>query len=72
MGKYAAGDFVKAEFKDDATGESEWMWIAVDSSDDEKRIVFGRLDNRPVVFTKLQVGQEIAISYDLIRERRPT
>jgi len=70
MGKYVIGDFVKAEFKDDASGESEWMWVMVHSSDDEKRVVFGRLDNEPVVFKRLRLGQEIAVSYDLIREHR--
>jgi len=71
MGRYVKGDFVKAEFKDDASGESEWMWVIVDSSDDERLVVFGRLDNEPVVFKKLRLGQEIAMSYDLIREHQP-
>ena len=71
MGKYVIGDFVKAEFKDDSGGESEWMWIMVHSSDDEKRVVFGRLDNEPIIFKRLRLGQEIAVSYDLIREHRP-
>jgi uncharacterized protein YegJ (DUF2314 family) len=70
MGKYPKGDYVKAEFTDDVTGESEWMWVSVDSSDDEERIVYGRLDNEPLVFRKLRIGQEIALSYDLIREHR--
>jgi hypothetical protein len=47
------------------------MWVSVDSSDDEKRVLFGRLDSQPVVFAKLHAGQEIAISYDLIRDHRP-
>jgi hypothetical protein len=34
MAKYESGDYVKAEFKDDKTGESEWMWVRVDSCDD--------------------------------------
>ena len=71
MGKYPRGDFVKVEFKDDAIGESEWMWVIVDSSDDDDRILFGRLDSQPVVFTKLRPGQEIAVSYDLVRDHRP-
>lgn len=68
--KYAPGDFVKAEFRDDETGESEWMWVQVKSCDDERRVIFGRLDSQPVVFTKITLGQEIAISYDLVREHR--
>ena len=71
MGMYVIEDFVKAEFKDDGSGESEWMWVMVHASDDEKRVVFGRLDNEPIVFKKLKLGQEIAVSYDLIREHRP-
>jgi hypothetical protein len=70
MGKYVKGDYVKAEFHDDASGEAEWMWVIVHSSDDEKRVVFGRLDNEPIVFKKLRLGQEIAVSYDLVREHR--
>lgn len=70
MGKYAPGDYVKAEFKDDESGENEWMWVHVDGSDDAQRVVFGRLDNEPLVFKRLRLGQEIAISYDLIRDHR--
>ena len=67
---YQPGDFVKAEFSDDDTSESEWMWVEVDRSDDDRRLIFGRLDNQPIVLTKLKLGQEIAISYDLVREHR--
>lgn len=67
---YRPGDHVKAEFKDDQSGESEWMWIVVDRLDDENRLVFGRLDSEPVVHTRLRLGQELAISYDNIREHR--
>jgi uncharacterized protein YegJ (DUF2314 family) len=70
MPDYVPGDFVKAEFKDDESGESEWMWLKVVSSDHERRIVFGRLDSEPIVFTKLRFGQEIAVTYDLVREHR--
>jgi len=71
MGKYSAGDYVKAEFTEDRTGESEWMWVKVDYCDDEQRIVFGWLDNQPVVHnTTLKLGEHLAISYDNIREHR--
>lgn len=70
MGKYATGDYVKAEFTDDEKRESEWMWVMVDDSDDEARIVFGHLDSKPVVCTGLHLGQQLAVSYDLIREHR--
>ena len=70
MGRFQPGEFVKAVFKDDETGEAERMWIKVDTCDDEKRIVFGTLDNEPIaVFRdKLWLGKEVAVSYDLIMD----
>ena len=70
MADYKTGDHVKVEFADDLSGESEWMWVHVDHSDDEHRLVFGRLDSEPVVNTDLRLGQELAVSYDKIREHR--
>ena len=70
MGRYAKGDYIKAEFTDDEKQESEWMWVLVDSSDDEARVVFGRLDSQPIVCTELRLGQQLAVSYDLVREHR--
>jgi hypothetical protein len=32
----AAGDYVKVEIKNDATGESEWMWLRVEHGDESK------------------------------------
>jgi Uncharacterized protein conserved in bacteria (DUF2314) len=68
MGKFEAGDYVKVEFKDEASGESEWMWVRVQRSDDAQAILFGNLDNDPMVNTDLRVGMELAISYELVRE----
>jgi hypothetical protein len=70
--KFQPGDFVKVEFTDETTEESEWMWICVDSTDDEKRLVFGRLDNAPVLHHKgkLEVGSELAVSFDRIRDHK--
>jgi uncharacterized protein YegJ (DUF2314 family) len=68
MGKYEPGDYVKVEFHDDRSGQSEWMWVKVERSDDAGRLVFGRLDNEPVVITSLRLGMDLAISYDNIRE----
>jgi hypothetical protein len=45
---YAKGDYVKVEFSDHVTGIGEWMWVKVDHCDDEKRILYGVLDNEPV------------------------
>ena len=63
MGKYKTGDHVKIEVEDKQFGASEWMWMLVESSDDEKRIVFGRLDNEPVVNTDVKLDQQLAVSY---------
>jgi hypothetical protein len=70
MPAYSPGDLVKVEFKDDRTGDSEWMWVKVGCADDEKRLIFGRLDNEPIaVFRdKLYLGKELAVSYDLVRD----
>lgn len=70
MSIYQLGDHVKVEFADDTSGESEWMWVQVESSDDANRIVFGRLDSQPVLHSNLKVGQELAVSYDNIRDHR--
>jgi uncharacterized protein YegJ (DUF2314 family) len=68
MGRYKQGDFVKIEVQCEANDESEWMWLLVDHSDDEKRLVFGKLDNEPVVNTDMRLGMELAVSYDNVRE----
>ncbi len=70
LATYNLGDHVKVEFAGGPSGESEWMWVEVDTSDDERKILFGRLDSQPVVHTELKVGQELAVSYDQIREHR--
>ena len=68
MSSYLKGNFVKVVFKDDRTGESERMWVKVSSCNDQKRIVFGILDNEPIAvfLDKLWLGKEVAVSYDLI------
>jgi uncharacterized protein YegJ (DUF2314 family) len=70
MSTYKRGEYVEAELRDEATREREWMWVLVADSDDEKRLVFGRLDNEPVVHTNMRLGMELAVSYDSIREHR--
>lgn len=59
---------MKVEFKDDKTGQGEWMWVKVEWADDSRRVVFGRLDNEPIVNIDLHLGMELAVSYDNIRE----
>ena len=70
MGRYKAGEYVKVEVRDEASGESEWLWVLVDDSDDERRLVFGKLDNEPIVHTNMLLGMELAVSYDNIRDHR--
>lgn len=70
MPSYERGDYIKVEIVDEHTRESEWVWVQVDHCDDESRIVFGRLDNAPIVNTDLRLGQELAISYDNIRDHK--
>ena len=66
MGKYEPGDYVKVEFNDGRSGQSEWMWVRVERSDDTDRLVFGRLDNEPVAITAVHRGMDLAVSYDNI------
>jgi hypothetical protein len=47
------------------------MWMLVDDSDDEQQLVLGRLDNEPIINTDMRVGQQLAVSYDKVREHRP-
>jgi hypothetical protein len=72
MSTYERGDYVKVEFPDEATGVGEWMWVRVQRCDDDKRLVFGTLDNVPLndLGGKLKLGTELAVSFDQIRERR--
>ncbi len=70
MGRYQSGDDVKFEVADEQSGESEWLWLSVERSDDESRMVFGTLDSQPVVMTDMRLGQALAISYDKVRDHR--
>jgi hypothetical protein len=70
MGKYRTGDHIKFEISGERPGGSEWMWLLVDHCDDEQEIVFGKLDSEPIVATDLTVGQELAISYEKVRDHR--
>jgi len=53
---------------DEAADESEWMWVQVDSCDDEAGLLFGRLDSEPLLGSALHVGDGLAVSY----KRPPT
>ncbi|HTA22654.1 MAG TPA: hypothetical protein VK763_03905 [Terriglobales bacterium] len=69
---YECGDYVKVEFPDEATGIGEWMWVRVHHCDEEKKLVFGTLDNEPVndYNGTVELGSELAVSYDNIREHK--
>ena len=68
MAKYQPGEYVTVEFKDENTGQSERLWVAVHLCDDEERFLFGRLDNEPVVGTSFRLGDELAVSYERVVE----
>jgi hypothetical protein len=72
MPRYEKGDFIKVEFADEHTGVAEWMWVRVQSCDEEKQIVFGILDNEPLntLGGRLGLGSELAISFERIRDRK--
>ena len=71
MATYHAGDYVKVELRDEVNKETEWLWVKVDGCDEENRVVFGRLDNRPLLGTdKLRLGQQIAVTFDRIRQHK--
>lgn len=70
MGRYNKGEHVKIEVVNDQSGEREWLWLLVDHSDDDQKVVFGKLDSEPVAITDMRLGQELAVSYDNIRDHR--
>ena len=66
---------MKVEFPDEATGIGEWMWVRVARCDDDKRLIFGILDNEPLndYQGKVALGSELAIHYSQIRDhKKPT
>lgn len=69
---YEPGDYVKAEFEGEGGMPGEWMWIKVDARDDQKRIVYGTLDNEPIneYGRKLKLGSQLAVSYSKVREHK--
>jgi hypothetical protein len=46
------------------------MWLEVDRLDEEKQIVFGRLDSQPVLNTGLRLGRELAVNLGKIVDHR--
>jgi uncharacterized protein YegJ (DUF2314 family) len=70
MPRFKTGDHVKIEITHPASGQSEWMWLLVERCDDKAQVVFGKLDNEPIVNTDMWVGQELAVAFDKIRDHR--
>ena len=72
MSVYARGDYVKVEFEGENGLPGEWMWVRVDHCDDERRIVFGVLDNEPLYDygKRSTLGSKLAVSYDQIRDHK--
>jgi hypothetical protein len=72
MPRYNCGDYVKVEFPDKTTGIGEWMWVRVESCDDEKELVHGTLDNEPLkdYEGRIDLGSECAVKFSQIREHR--
>jgi uncharacterized protein YegJ (DUF2314 family) len=68
MGFYKRGDNVKVKFQFKQTKESEWLWLCVTYSDDERRIIVGFLDSEPKVNTNMRFGMEMVINYDNIKD----
>jgi hypothetical protein len=72
MARFDQGDYIKVEFEGCEVGlPPEWMWVRVHRCDEERQLVFGSLDNEPVLNSELlQLGQEIAVDYGKVREHK--
>jgi hypothetical protein len=72
MPSFDPGDYVKVEFKDELEPVGEWMWMRIESVDEEKRLIFGVLDNEPLLEHghNASLGTRLAVSYDKIRGSR--
>ena len=69
-GKYKKGDHVKIEVKDERFAVGEWIWLLVEDSDDDRQLVLGQVDNEPINNPDMKMGQQLAVSYDKIRDHR--
>jgi hypothetical protein len=70
--QYDKGDYVKVEFtSENPNFPGEWMWVRVHHCDEERQLLFGTLDNEPVVDTRdFEIGQQLAVAYGQVREHR--
>ena len=55
---YERGDYVKVDFPDEATRIGEWMWVRVESCDDDKRLMFGVLKEMGFERTGVKAGSK--------------
>lgn len=69
---YERGDYVKVEFPGEAGMPGEWMRVRVHHCDEEKKLVFGTLDNEPVndYGGSVELESELAVAYSQIREHK--
>ncbi|MBZ5658216.1 MAG: hypothetical protein LAO56_23385 [Acidobacteriia bacterium] len=70
--RYERDDYVKIEIANEGTGVAEWVWMCVTGRDDQKQLVFGVLDSRPLddCGGKIDLGSELAVSYAQVRDHR--
>jgi len=70
MPNFQPGDHVKVEFSGSDSDQREWMWVEVDYVDNAAQILFGRLDNQPLVNSTLYLGEMLAIAYSKVLDHR--
>src|SRR5258708_32533401 len=70
IARYQKRDNEKIEVTNEESGESEWMWLLVGNSDDERHLVFGQLDSEPVTATDMKRGQRLTVSYKQTLDHR--
>jgi len=60
--RFQPGDYVKAEFKDEARASGcGWRWTPATRG---AGVLFGRLDNEQLLRTGLHLGDELAVGHD--------
>lgn len=70
MATFRRGDHVKIELPDKLPGLKEWAWVKVDDENETRPLVFGRLDNQPIINTDLELGARVAVNFDKILDHR--
>jgi hypothetical protein len=66
---YRTGDLLRIRLSSDTAGNTPSVWIRVERSDDQRRIVYGMIDSGSVGLGKaLSPGAKLAVGYHLVRE----